>query len=71
MSLENLERPVEATGFENGVEMIPTNPVARMEKLCRIWSERREQQIAIKVQYDAWDLGGCRLIDLYDVRELE
>lgn len=51
--------------------MIPTNPVARMEKLCRIWSERREQQIAIKVQYDAWDLGGCRLIDLYDMRELE
>jgi hypothetical protein len=46
------------------------NPVTRLEKLTRIWSQRREKTIAVRVHYSLED-GDCRVFRLERVEELE
>lgn len=40
------------------------------EKLCRIWSERRERDIAVRIYYEVQEAGGCRIYNLLRVEEL-
>jgi hypothetical protein len=46
------------------------NPMRHFEKIARVYSERREQQIAVRVQYDVVAENGCKLIALRAIQEL-
>ncbi len=45
-------------------------PELVIEKLTRVWSEKREREIAVRVEYSIED-GDCRLIHLMRIEELD
>jgi hypothetical protein len=46
------------------------NPMRHFDKITRVYSERREQQVAIRIQYDIVVESGCKIIALRDMQEL-
>ncbi|MFN3325074.1 MAG: hypothetical protein ACK5AZ_16385 [Bryobacteraceae bacterium] len=46
------------------------SPVQKLEKLTRIWSEKKEKQIAVRVQYEVRDEGECKILMLNRIEEL-
>ena len=46
------------------------NPMRHFDKIARVYSERREQQIAIRIQYDISAESGCKIIELLEMQEL-
>ena len=51
--------------------MTTHTPVHEMEKLARIYSERRERQIAVLIRYCVDEQGGCKIFKLEEVDELD
>ena len=47
-----------------------TNSSYPMEKLTRVWSERRQKQVAGRVSYTVED-GDCRIYRLQQIEELD
>ena len=47
------------------------NPIQSFEKISRIYSERREQEIAVRISYDVTVDSGCKLVQLRNVELLE
>ena len=40
------------------------------EKLALVWAARRERLIAVRVEYDVVESGGCRIFQLYSIPEI-
>ena len=51
--------------------MTERSPVQQLQKLARIWSERREKQIAVRIHYDLREENGCKIYSLSRIEELE
>jgi hypothetical protein len=51
--------------------MAESNPVLQLEKLCRIWSEHREQELLLRVSYQVTDTDACRIVTLTEREEIE
>lgn len=49
--------------------MQESNPMRHFEKITRVYSERREQQIALRIHYDISADGGSKVIELKQVQE--
>jgi hypothetical protein len=49
--------------------MPESNPMRQFEKITRVYSERREQQIAVRIQYEVSADNGCQVIELGKVQE--
>ncbi len=47
------------------------NPIQSMEKISRIYSERREKEIAVRICYDVTVDNGCKLVQLTNIEVLE
>jgi hypothetical protein len=47
------------------------NPIQSMEKISRIYSERREREIAVRICYDVTADNGCKLVQLNNIEVLE
>ena len=45
------------------------NPMRHFEKSTRVYSERREQQIAVRIQYEVSADNGCQVIELGKMQE--
>ncbi len=41
------------------------------QKLTRIWSDRRERKIAVRISYDREDAGDCQVYTIRAVEETE
>lgn len=41
-----------------------TTPVQHNEKIVWIWSERREREISVRIQFSMAEDNGCKLISL-------
>jgi len=41
------------------------------QKLARIWSDRRERLVAVRIHYSTLEQGGCKLFQLSEVEDLE
>lgn len=52
---------------ENTMQEI--NPMRHFEKITRVYSERREQEIAIRVRYDVSADNGCKVVELRNIQE--
>jgi hypothetical protein len=48
--------------------MIQPESVRTIEKACVIWSERQQQELALRVSYDVREQDGCRI---YVLRSME
>ncbi|MBC8164586.1 MAG: hypothetical protein H7Y20_01800 [Bryobacteraceae bacterium] len=35
-----------------------------IEKIFRVWSERQEDEIAVRIQFSIADAGGCRVFEI-------
>jgi hypothetical protein len=51
--------------------MPETNAIIRLEKLAKIWSSRREQEIAVQVQYEVVEDNGCRIYQINMIQEVQ
>jgi hypothetical protein len=51
--------------------MPETNAIIRLEKLAKIWSSRREQEIAVQVQYEVVEDNGCRIYRINMIQEVQ
>ena len=51
--------------------MRPDAPIEQVDKLTRIYSERRERQILLRLQYSMQEEAGCKIYSLQKVDELE
>ncbi len=47
------------------------NPIQSMEKISRIYSERREKEIAVRISYDVTTDNGCKLVQLTNIEVVE
>ncbi len=47
------------------------NPVQSFEKISRIYSERREKEIAIRISWDVVVDKGCKLVSIKAVEDLD
>jgi hypothetical protein len=47
------------------------NPVQNQEKIIRIWAERREREIAVRIHYSVTIDNGCKIYQLRMVEELQ
>jgi hypothetical protein len=45
------------------------NPMRHFEKIARVYSERREQQIAVRIHYEVSADNGCQVIELGKMQE--
>ena len=51
--------------------MTTYTPVHQVEKLTRIYSERRERHIAVLIRYQVGEQGGCKIFSVKGVDERE
>jgi len=51
--------------------MIQSRPVDHLEKLARIYCERREREILFRIRYTVHEQNGCKVYELQQVEELE
>lgn len=51
--------------------MTENSPVQRLQKLSRMWTQRREKEIAVRIYYDVRQEGKCKIYCLQQVDELE
>ena len=49
--------------------MSEINQVAQYNRTCRVWSDRLEREISLKVQYSVQWKDGCKIIDINDLSE--
>lgn len=49
------------SGFDNGVEM---KTIQQLERIYRVWSERREDEIAVRIQYSIVEEGPTTVFKL-------
>lgn len=57
-------------GGENVVAMTTTGAVESRQKIALVWAERREQIVAVRVQYDVAMEGGCKVYNLTRMEEI-
>ncbi len=43
--------------------------VETIQKLSTVWSSRQEKQISVKVEYQKWQEGGCKMFCLSRIEE--
>ncbi len=52
-------------------EPVPeTNPVEQLHKDVRVWSRRREAEIALRVYFDRSEQDGCTIYRIRQIEEL-
>lgn len=51
--------------------MSETNPVQQLQKICRIWSRRREEQIAVRISYGVREQNGCKIYSLNQIEDVD
>lgn len=51
--------------------MTTPNPLQRLEKLTRIWSDAREKQIVVRIQYSVEQNDSGKIYHLAKVEELD
>lgn len=51
--------------------MTDTDPIRKLQKLSRIWSERKRRQIAVRIRYELHEQSGCKVYSLHKVEELD
>lgn len=51
--------------------MTPTNEVETVQKMSRVWSSKRECEIAVRVQYHVEVENGCKIYHLAHIEELD
>ena len=51
--------------------MATQNTVKSVEKMSRVWSSKRECEIAVRIQYQIHTEDGCRIYQIGQVEELE
>jgi hypothetical protein len=51
--------------------MTTTNAVQTIQKMSRVWSSKRECEIAVRIQYQVHIEDGCKIYQLGRVEELE
>ncbi len=51
--------------------MTLANPVQQLQKTSRMWVQRREREIAVRIYYDIRQEGDCKIYSLSQVEELE
>ncbi|MDX2149363.1 MAG: hypothetical protein SFV54_01415 [Bryobacteraceae bacterium] len=47
------------------------NPVNTNEKLLRVWSDRKERYVAVRVEYSCEDAAGCKLYTLHGIERFD
>ena len=47
------------------------NSVQTIQKISKVWSSKRESQIAVRIHYQVRVEGGCKIYKLAQVEELD
>ena len=55
--------------LDTSIAMTNSSVPQTIQKLSTIWSSRREKEIAVKIEYQKWEEGGCQMFCLSRVEE--
>jgi hypothetical protein len=67
--ITGIRGPYAGVLVDNVPSMEAVSTVHQFEKISRIWSDRRESRIAVRIRYDVYEERGCKIYTLYPPQE--